>query len=255
MSQPWPILVINLDRSTDRLASITSALNRFDLQFDRVKAIEAKELTDTLPKRSHLFGEFFADLTPTERACRASHLNALTTVAASSARAVLVMEDDADFDDDARMILAEIAELPGALPDCISLYGMRTRGAPLVHLPSGRLLISSVTPPIGAVAILWTPVGARKFLAVAGRRMHRPIDVQRKHWWEGNLNAAWVSPPPIKETTHFGSQSTIGERRQTGPMAAIAKWSYRARFTVSSHSHFMIRHGVIRWLAAQERIR
>lgn len=254
MSQPWPILVINLDRSIDRLASISAALNKRGLNFVRVRATEAEERSATLPRRSHLAGEFYADLTPNERACRASHLQALQAVAGSPARAVLVLEDDADFSDDAFKVLDELAGLPGPLPDCISLFGVRARGATLARLRSGHALISSVSPPIGSVAVLWTPTGARKFLAAADRRKHRPIDVQRKHWWEGDLNATWISPAPIREHAQLGAQSTIGSRNTSGPRNALAKWSYRVRFMASSHWRFLCRRGATRWWKAQERV-
>ncbi|MBM4111646.1 MAG: glycosyltransferase family 25 protein [Phycisphaerae bacterium] len=255
MSQPCPILVINLDRSVDRLDSMTARLGQLGLKFDRIRACDSDGDGATQRPRTHLFGEFFSDLTPGERACRASHLLALRTVADSHARAVLVLEDDADLSEITVMVLKELCSLPTPPPDCISLFGKRSRGATLARIGSRHALVRSVAQPIGAVAVLWTPSGARKFVAAAERHAQRPIDVQRKHWWEAKLDAAWIAPAPVKESETLGRRSTIGPRRHAGAVATLSKWSYRTRFTVLSHWKFMARHGLAMWWRAQERIR
>lgn len=255
MSQPFPILVINLDRSVDRLDSITGRLHGLALSFDRITGCEARTEDARTSSEYRLFGSFFADLTPGERACRASHLRALRVVAASHARAVLVLEDDADLDDSTLSVLEGLHSLPSHLPDCISLYGRRVRGATLARVTPLHALVASVTPPIGSVAVLWTPSGARKFIDAAEQQPTRPIDVQRKHWWEAELDAAWIAPAPVKESETLGRQSTIGPRRRAGAGATLSRWSYRTRFTALSHWKFVARHGVAMWWRAQERIR
>jgi GR25 family glycosyltransferase involved in LPS biosynthesis len=254
MSQPCPIFVINLERSIDRLANMRLQLDRLGLTFDLVRAVKASANEAAGSRHNHFLGEYFTCLTPGEQACRESHLLALRAVANSHDRAVLVLEDDAEVGPAAVAALTDLCSMPGPLPECTSLYGTRSRGSTVAQLRSGGSLMLSVSPPIGAVAILWTPSGARKFLDVADQHASRPIDVQRKHWWEGTLHAAWISPPPITESTAFGRQSTIGARSARGFGASLAKWSYRMRFLVSSHCHFLALHGVKRWWKAQERV-
>ena len=62
-------LVINLDRSPERLQRITTALKTFDLEFSRVRAVDGKLLTNeevcqwtlSKPQRHLFFSRSYSD--------------------------------------------------------------------------------------------------------------------------------------------------------------------------------------------------
>ena len=70
------VVVINLDRRTDRLENVSKELNQLNIEFERISAVDAVEL----------------DITPKD-ACRASHIKALEMAEGNT----LILEDDATF--------------------------------------------------------------------------------------------------------------------------------------------------------------
>ena len=99
-----PIFVINLDRRPDRLASITTALGRIGLHFERVVAIDAKNLP--LPEYA------CRALGVGEQACLMSHHRALERFLASDAVATLILEDDVEISPDLPRVLQSTAWWP-----------------------------------------------------------------------------------------------------------------------------------------------
>lgn len=250
MNQPCPILVINLDRSADRLMRISQGLSDLGLAFERVRAIDAKELSPTSTPEPSLISRFHSPLTPTERACCMSHGVALRRAVELGAAAVLVLEDDVSFGPGFRDFLLHIASQPELLPDATSLFAQRPRGRCVRIVGHGHRLIESVCPPISAAAVLWTRAGARKFIPACDRAA-RPIDVERKHWWEWDLSHGWIESPPVKLHPVSSGQSTIGIRGDKGIAPRIRKHAYHIRFTLAAHANYLRHRGVRRWLEAQ----
>lgn len=248
-----PIFVINLDRSPERLASMQHQLTRLGLSFQRVEAIDGAGTTTRDWRGIRPLAPYFSALSAREMACCASHVKALELIAGMDVTAALVLEDDVEIGSGLPGALDELASRATQLPDSTSLFGHRARGRLLHRFPSGRRLIESVTPPISAAAIVWTPAGARRFLPSA-RSMLRPIDVARKHWWDSGLSHAWLCGTPVSLKSNLSDASTIGLRRSRGTIERINKLCYRSRFTASSHWHYLLRFGFGAWLQAQTRI-
>lgn len=70
------VILINLDKRTDRLEDVSKELNQLNIEFERISAVDALEL----------------DITPKD-ACRASHIKALEMAEGNT----LILEDDATF--------------------------------------------------------------------------------------------------------------------------------------------------------------
>ena len=115
-------LLINLDRSQDRLQVISKALTDLGLSFSRVQAIDGKKLTEeevrqwTIPKaKRHLCCR---DLTRTEIACCLSHRKCWQMLVDSNEEWALILEDDCIFSDRAREFMADAEWMPATLKLC-----------------------------------------------------------------------------------------------------------------------------------------
>lgn len=116
MSQPCPILVINLDRSVDRLSRVTSSLQALNLSFERIRAIDAIEHRATAQETPSSSSSFHKPLTAAERACCMSHGIALRRAAGMDAPAVLILEDDVSLGPGFLGVLEALTSNPQELP-------------------------------------------------------------------------------------------------------------------------------------------
>ncbi|PBB26197.1 glycosyl transferase [Mesorhizobium sp. WSM4308] len=95
-------LVINLDRSVDRLASATAQFSRIGIDFERVAGIDAMNGAPfTAPP-----------LTETEVCCFLSHRRCWKTIAEGPDKYGAVFEDDVVFSQDAGGVLADDSWVP-----------------------------------------------------------------------------------------------------------------------------------------------
>ena len=87
----FKVLVINLDRSPERLASITEQLDRIGMDFDRVAALDGRELSDDFIEKASpqeiVSKTYHRALSKAEVACSLSHKSAWQTI----------IDDDLDF--------------------------------------------------------------------------------------------------------------------------------------------------------------
>jgi glycosyl transferase family 25 len=115
------ILVINLDRSQDRLEFIASQMQRLGLEFTRLKATDATMIGDD--EFDRLGGTYMRPLSRTELACLHSHSRAWRHCVDSN-QPVLVLEDDVVLSEKLPSWLAELDDI-----DLLDILNLETRGA------------------------------------------------------------------------------------------------------------------------------
>lgn len=104
-------LVINLDRSQDRLSHITAEFARIGIAFERIAATDARDRSDLVLQPQHaLYG--VRHLTGTEVACMQSHRACWSIIAKDDAPYGAVFEDDMVFSARAGALLADISWIP-----------------------------------------------------------------------------------------------------------------------------------------------
>ncbi len=104
-------LVINLDRSRDRLAHMTVELARIGVAFERVAAIDAcnpSDMAATAPYRN----SFPSNLSDAEIACFLSHIACWRIVAESNDAYAAILEDDVLISAVARPLFADSDWIP-----------------------------------------------------------------------------------------------------------------------------------------------
>jgi glycosyl transferase family 25 len=105
-------LVINLDRSLDRLAHMTAEFSRMGIAFERVAAIDAQDRRDLsrIPLRAkRITPPRMADA---EIACLLSHRACWAIIAAGDDAYGAVFEDDVVFSTKAAALLADVGWIP-----------------------------------------------------------------------------------------------------------------------------------------------
>lgn len=250
------VLLINLDSSPERLAQAGTALRGAGLAFERVAAVDGRRFSEAQRSQygADWRGRYFQPLQPGEIGCYLSHIQALQRFLDTDHTHALIVEDDARVDPGVRACIDALVAMGGELPAAVSLFGSRRTGRELRVLSSGHRLMRSTSTPWGTMAILWTRAGASAMLKAAGS-LHRPIDIDRKHWWERCCAPVWVSPAPFFEPPVGEAPTTITGRASSSLGARVRKMAYRWRFSVQSHLEYVKAFGPVEWLRAQRPVR
>ncbi|AZO41015.1 glycosyltransferase family 25 protein [Mesorhizobium sp. M7D.F.Ca.US.005.01.1.1] len=104
-------LVINLDRSPERLAHMTAEFARIGVAFERVAAIDAREHPDLVLQPQHAM-HAIRPLSGSEIACLHSHRTCWTIIAQDEAPYGAVFEDDMVLSAKAGALLADTSWIP-----------------------------------------------------------------------------------------------------------------------------------------------
>lgn len=155
-------------------------------------------------------------LTPGEIGCYLSHRHVWQRVVDGPDSCALVLEDDMTLLQALPAVLSSIRHCP-AQWDMIKLVGRpreRALQAWWLPQPARAALIRYARVPTMTGAYLVSREGARKLLATR-TRFFRPIDIDLRHWWEGDLRVFGVLPYPVAVGPD-GAISSIGHREPRG---------------------------------------
>ena len=118
-------LLINLDRSTDRLSEVTKRLNDLKIPFERVSAVDGCDLSQsTIESLTYPINHFETKvrftraLTPGEIGCFLSHIKCWKKLASSTEKWALILEDDIQISTFARKYLIDDNWLPSDIKIC-----------------------------------------------------------------------------------------------------------------------------------------
>ena len=186
----YRILVINLDRSPERLAAISAQLEKLDVPFERVVALDGKELADDFieaasPKQ--IVGKtYHRALSKAEVACSLSHKKAWQKIVDDDLDFGIVLEDDCELLDNFADVVELIDGLPGDSWDFIKLYALRRGGGKNIAKRfdyKGHTFVTYHRYPLGFVGQAVSRRGAETLVKNL-RYVTEPVDGQLKSWWE-----------------------------------------------------------------------
>jgi len=242
MSAPQPphIFLINLDRSTDRLARCAPILDGLGLSWERVRAVEGKALDPAYLKALNPqpapHGEWFRALTPGELGCFLSHLRCWQLIEERGLDCGLVLEDDFNAHDicTAGNLQTLAASATGAHPwDVLKLTRLRRNTTLVTTLGPGdkgaalSLHFGGKGPEDGTGYIV-SRRGAAK-LTPRRDQLFRPVDFELKHHWERDLTVYSASPNFFWQVSHEEAASVIGDRADYRQYPTLQKWSVYLR--------------------------
>lgn len=218
-------LLINLDRSPQRLERMVARLEHHQLAWRRVSAIEGRLLDLKTEKRvcvQSYARKHGKDLNPAEVGCYLSHLKCMEQFLADpDVQYALVLEDDVDFDDDFTALLSEIISHSHDW-DMVTLSGFHT-GTPVggIQLRGGRKLSPMLSRHTGAAAYLVNRKAAQAYLDKL-LPMAVPYDHAFDQGWRLGIKTRLVHPHPTKLDW---APTTIGD-----PLDRYRKFPWHKRF-------------------------
>lgn len=207
-------LVINLDRSPDRLAAVTRHLHGLGLDFVRVPGVDGVALPEPLPGIDRdLFRTCHGrELRGTDAGCYLGHLRALSRFLASGHRYGVILEDDVLLSRDAVHLVGMLtAEAAPDDWDMVKLTGNGTTRRLNIRRLEGVFRLSTLWTRLpGAAGYL---VNRRAAQAYVERLL--PMEVLYDHafdrGWALGLRIRAITPfPAIGVGTPLAGASTIG---------------------------------------------
>ncbi|MBB5751477.1 glycosyltransferase family 25 protein [Prosthecomicrobium pneumaticum] len=215
------ILVVNLERSTERRTLMAEQLDRLGVvyqffpAFDGRKGEHAREFRydPAIAARHGL-----RPLTPGELGCAASHV-AIWRRCSETGRPVIVLEDDVITEDRFAEDVPLIRDLVERYP-LLRIAAIRERPGRVVEsLPRGRQVVRLSNGPRGTMGYALSPQGARALLHEIDT-LAEPIDHYIDMFWLHGLRIMALKPYPVWERPSDGLPSTIESIR----------WDHRASF-------------------------
>lgn len=235
--QNYKVLVVNLDRSPDRLAAISAQLEQVDVPFDRITALDGKTLSsDFIDEHSPpeiVSKSYHRKLSRAEVACSLSHRKAWQQITDEDLDFGIVLEDDCQLLDNFRETVQLLASLPVDSWDFIKLYALRRGGGKNIARSfdyKGHTFVTYHRYPLGFVGQAVSRRGARALLENL-RYVTEPVDGQLKSWWETGVYPFGLVPYCV--TTDLDGVSDINpagslEKMQQNRWVKIANKVRRA---------------------------
>jgi len=216
--------VINLDRDTERMASIHANLVRLGLSYERLPAVMGKDVPDweklvDLP--SYAWRNRLDIPRAGEVGCTLSHLKAMETFLKTDAPWCVILEDDVEVLPACSEVLRSLAEKDDW--DLVKLFNFHS-GMPVRKraLAGGHHLVSHLTRTTSSAAYVVNRRAAETLL-----KSMRPISEQVDHAldrpWETGLRTRGIRPMPVVLAPVAHTTSTIGYQDKGKARRAVGK--------------------------------
>jgi glycosyl transferase family 25 len=209
----YKVLVINLERSPERLAAIRSQLDAIGVPFERINAFDGKTLSDEFIEKVSpadvVTKTYHRALSKAEVACSLSHKKAWQQIIDDGLDFGVVLEDDVELLDNFKDVLTLLAELPHTEWDFIKLYALRRGGGKNIAKRfdfRGHTFVTYHRYPLGFVGQAVSRQGAESLVRNLPY-VTEPVDGQLKSWWEAGVYPFGLVPYCI--TTDLDGVSDI----------------------------------------------
>lgn len=186
--EPFETYVINLDRSQERLEMITDCLNRLEIGFTRVSAVDAHSISETelvKVRQEICMRTMGRRMSIGEVACFISHRLALQEFVKSGAAFALILEDDAVLSQNAKKEISAICRFLEANPQLacrlVNLGREANHQTRAIEIENCPTLIQAFYAPMGAFALLWRRKAAEEFFKMTVE-INAPYDNSLQNW-------------------------------------------------------------------------
>ena len=226
--QTW---VINLDRAPERLARIGAQLQRLELPFTRLAAVDA--LTLTADQRASLDEAGYRrkhGMTPVpgELGCYLSHVQAMHAFLASGAQFALILEDDALLHNSLPAVLQGLMDKADRW-DVAKLSAVHS-GTPVTYavVAPGHRLAVMLSRCTGSSAYLLNRRAAQSY-AEGLLPMSLPYDHVFDQGWQFGIKFRLVTPTPCGHDDQIASSivAPVGASRKFHWARRLPAYAYR----------------------------
>jgi glycosyl transferase family 25 len=218
MLQP-KIIVISLVRSQTRRRKFQHLLEKNNLLFEVLNAIDGLQMHSTPPEyhENKVIRLLGYPLSASEIACFISHRIAWARCIEIN-QPVLILEDDFSFEPHFKEILNSATLLINYC-DILRLQGLTDCPDTVVMNHGSYRLVKNQIDPLGATAYLIKPSTASRLIKCSNS-INEPLDHFLEHQKKHNLNVLAIKPYPI---ISHGTDSTILDRPERKPIRGIQK--------------------------------
>jgi glycosyl transferase family 25 len=220
-------LLINLDRSKDRLLKTGSKLTELGIQWERLPAVDG--WTKQTEIACHVDEKSFQQRhgkpsVPGEAGCYLSHIHAMQRFLNTSNEYALILEDDIVLGDDLPEVVSQVIAQANRW-DLIKLSGMHS-GTPLkvLRLDQTPYAIAVATTSYTGASCYLINKKAARIMVEALLPMRLPYDLAYERGWEFDLKIRMVTPAPCEHSFDMGTVI-----HQAGVIRANFHWSKRLR--------------------------
>ena len=200
-----PVFVINLEKSTERLARISKRLDELEVPFERIPAVYGAELSQEELETNYdpelNVKQYRRELPCGEIGCYISHIKVWKTIVERKIPCALILEDDITIDASLGQLIKAISKSSSSF-DVVKLYSKNNTPKLLDSAPVSEKhrLCRFKKIPIGNQGQLVTFAGATNLINTY-EKFGRPVDEDIQHWWEADINVLGFLPSivsPIK---------------------------------------------------------
>jgi glycosyl transferase family 25 len=202
--------VINLDSSTKRLESISARLNELGISFERMPAINGRQLSsETISELTYPHDHFESrvrftrELTMGEVGCFLSHRKCWEKLIASDQQWALIIEDDVLISNSAPYFMQNSDWIPEGVELCqLSCLHEREPGRireQTLPLENGSMLVSPIAPdPLGTQCYVISRKAAQTALNLSQKFMAPVDNFLFSHWFEmSQTYTIWRAAPTV----------------------------------------------------------
>jgi glycosyl transferase, family 25 len=244
--------VINLDRAPERRQRIAAQLQRLELPWTRLPAVDARALTPA--QRAALDESAYRRLhgmTPGlgELGCYLSHVAVMREFLATGAAFALVLEDDVLLHDSLPAVLRGLLAHPDRW-DTVKLSAVHSgTPVPLLEVAPGHWLAVMLSRCTGASAYLVNRRAGRAY-ADGLLPMQLPYDHVFDQGWRFGLKVRLVTPTPCDHDDRIESTIALppGPTRKFHWTRRLSAHAWRLRLEVRRLSY-----GISQWLREKRR--
>ena len=222
------VFVINLDKSPERMATISKRLDKLDIPFERISGVYGADLSEEEIAKYYCTKlnkkNYRRPLGLGEIGCYISHIKSWQTIVDRQLHCALILEDDIVIEDGLAELASELGKSSDTF-DIVKFFNKKTNPKIVdsVDFTSKYKLCRFKKIPIGNYAQLISLSGAKKLLK-AYEKFGRPVDEDIQHWWESDTNVLGVLPSVVRPND--GAKSDIdsqGKRKGTTTFLAFSK--------------------------------
>lgn len=234
------ILLINLDKSQDRLAVCDDQLTQSKLCYERVpgvlgSALDEVEIAQVYDAKKNNWG-YHKSLNKGEIGCYLSHRKAWQLIVEKEIDFAIVLEDDFTLTHSLQDAIDTISQID--IPwDCIKLAEfMNKRQSSVVKTMNNFDLVKYDKLPCRTAAQAISRKGAEKLLQ-STKTFYRPVDIDMQFWWEIDLIAYGLKPYPVLIEENMKSEIDSFASRNNVKRRHITKLVNQIEFSIKNKMH------------------
>ena len=240
-----PVFVISLARAVERREKMRARLGKLGADYEIVDAVDGATLTaddygDNILRRDKFRRRYGREILDGEIGCYLSHYQLWQRMVTEKIPSALVLEDDADWDEDLLAIADDIDNLDWAWGVVLlSAHRPKKRGRVLQLVGDNRRLVlydRRMGTTAGYIISQW---GAQTLLKHC-REITAPIDMLYGEWWRSKTPYYIVVPPVVRQVEPDSliqrkhKKASLAERVLASLWRKYDHWHYRLHYWQTS---------------------